>query len=221
MTVVQLALDISLDPVYRWENFYISSSNDDAISLLQRWPNWDNRVQLIYGSRGSGKTHISHLWRTESRASFVDNDIIKLDHLAEYVTTNPFLIFENVDKATCYEGLLHLYNLINEYQGYLLLTAETPPRNWNVPLADLASRLQSIPATEIKAPDDDLMQALLIKRFADMQLRVPGHILKYLMRHMERSYTSIDKVCLSLDRTSLEQKRNLTIPLVKYVLANV
>ncbi|NCP62946.1 MAG: hypothetical protein GW748_07495 [Alphaproteobacteria bacterium] len=216
--VVQLAFDISLDPIYRWENFYISLSNDEAVSLLQRWPRWDNRVQLLYGPSGSGRTHIAHLWRNESRASFVDDSVLKLDYLAEYVCQNPFLIVDNADEISCYKGLFHLYNLINEYQGYLLLTAKTPPRLWNIALPDLASRLQSVPATQIKAPDDDLLCALLIKRFSDLQLKVPENVLNYIIKHMQRSYEGVQEMTTLLNRTSLELRRNLTLPLVKQIL---
>lgn len=216
--VVQLAFDMSLDPIYRWENFFISPSNDEAISLLQRWPQWDNRVQLIYGPTGSGRTHIAHLWRNESRASFVDDSVLKLDYLAEYVTQNSVLIVDNADEITCYKGLFHLYNLINEYQGYLLITAKTPPKLWNIGLPDLASRLQSVPATEILAPDDGLLYALLIKRFSDLQLKVPENVLSYIVKHMTRSYQGVQDIATALNRKSLELRRNMTLPLVKQVL---
>ena len=220
MGVIQLAFDMSLDPIYRWENFYISPSNDEAISWIQRWPRWDTRALLIYGPKESGKTHMAHLWRTESRACFVDEATIKSEHLAEYVAQNPFLIFDNADRIQNKQNLLHLYNLVHECQGYLLLTAEKPPKQWHIDLADLRSRLHSIPSVEIKPPDDDLLQALLIKRFSDLQLRVPENVLAYLVKHIERSYQAVKKVSMLIDQSSLEQKRNLTLPLVRQDLEN-
>lgn len=216
--IVQLPLDISMDPLYRWENFYISPSNEEAIMLLQRWPNWESSIQLIYGPENSGKTHIAHLWRQESRASFVDDSVLKLEFLAEYVAQNPFLIVDNADAITCYEGLFHLYNLIKENEGFLLLTAKTPPALWNINLPDLKSRMRSIPATEIKAPTDGLLKALLIKRFSDGQLKVQEPVIDFILKHIERSYGAIQHVAEALSHTSLEQRRNLTLPLVKQVL---
>lgn len=217
-SIVQLAFDMSLNPIYRWENFYISKSNEDVVSLLQRWPRWDGRIQLVYGPKGSGRTHIAHLWRNESRASFVDNSVLKLDYLEEYVAQNPFLILDNADQVTNYKGLLHLYNLVQEHQGYLLLTAEKPVKDWDIPLADLASRLQSIPATELLAPDDNLIKALLIKRFSDLQLKVPENVLLFIVKHIHRSYSTIQSTTQILSEKSLEFRRNLTLPLVKEVL---
>lgn len=219
--VTQLAFDMSLDPVFRWENFYISPSNEDAVSLLQRWPRWDNRIQLLYGPHGSGRTHIAHLWRNESRASFVDDSVLKLDYLSEYVCQNSFLIVDNADEITCYKGLFHLYNLIHEYQGYLLLTAKTPPRLWNIELPDLASRLQSVPATEILAPNDALLYALLIKRFSDLQLKIPENVLTYIIKHMKRSYEGVQEITTVLNRRSLELRRNLTLPLVRDIMKSL
>ena len=217
--VIQLAFDMSLNPVYRWENFYISESNEDAISLLQRWPNWDHRVQLIYGPKASGKTHMAHLWRHESRASFVDDSVLKLDYLEEYVEQNPFLIIDDADLVQSHEGLLHLFNLVIEHQGYLLLTAASPPSTWTITLPDLMSRLQSIPKVHIQAPDDALMKAILIKRFSDLQLKVSENVLSYLMKHIHRSYESIHATTKVLSEKSLELRRNLTLPLVKSVLS--
>lgn len=216
--VVQMAFDMSLNPVYRWENFYISKSNEDAIAMIQRWPRWEGRVQLIYGPSGSGRTHIAHLWRNESRASFVDDSVLKLDFLEEYIAQNPFLIIDNADRITNFQGLFHLYNLIQEHQGYLLLTAETPPKYWHIDLPDLASRLQSIQATELLAPDDGLIKALLVKRFSDAQMKVPENVIAFIVKHIHRSYESIQGTTTLLAQKSLEFRRNLTLPLVKEVM---
>ncbi len=219
VNIIQLALDISLNTSYRWENFYISPSNESVVMLVQNWPHWSNRVQLIYGQQHCGKTHIAHLWAQKSRAIFMNNDSLNLDFLSTQITNNPFVIIDDADKITNFKGMFHLYNLINEHQGYLLLTSSSPVTHWSVPIPDLVSRLRSIPATEIISPDDELLYALLVKRFSDLQIKASGPVLAYIAKHVERSYRGIYSLCNKINQLSLERKKEITIPLVKQALA--
>ncbi len=62
-----------------------------------------------------------------------------------------------------------------ERGGSLLLTTPAPPAALPIALADLASRLRALPVAGIAPPDDALLAAVLVKHFADRQLRVaPG-----------------------------------------------
>lgn len=218
MSVIQLAFDMSVDPVYRWENFFISSSNSEAITWIRQWPRWRSRALIINGPAFSGKTHIAHLWRSESKACFAEINHLIFEDLSRYVEANPFLIIEDIGPQCDETKLLHLYNLIQEHEGYILFTTNTPPSEWNIKLSDLDSRLKAIPLVNIHEPDDELLKALMIKRFSDCQLRVPDRVVSYLTKHMERSYEAVEILCSSLDRQSLEQKRSLTLPFAREVL---
>jgi chromosomal replication initiation ATPase DnaA len=218
MSVVQLAFDMSTNPVYRWENFYISSSNSEAITWIYQWPHWHNRCLLLCGPAFSGKTHIAHLWQSKSKATFCELNQIPFEQLGSYVTDMSVLILEDIDRGYEEVKLLHLYNLIQEHQGYLLMTACKPVTQWNISLLDLDSRLKAIPAVRIQQPDDDLLKALMVKRFSDSQLNVPEKVVNYLAKNMERSYESVEVLCSSLDRQSLQKKRGLTLPFAREIL---
>ncbi|MGH6620373.1 MAG: HdaA/DnaA family protein [Alphaproteobacteria bacterium] len=115
-------------------------------------------------------------------------------------------------------ALLHLFNLLAERRGHLLLTAEQPPARWNVGLQDLRSRLLAAPAAAIGAPDEGLIGAVLIKMFADRQIHVPHDVVIYLVMRIERSFGCVRRVVDLLDRAALSAHRSLTVPLAREVL---
>jgi len=147
--------------------------------------------------------------------------------LAEFANKNTdngnfTYIIEDVDDfldgRTSQESLLHLYNWTREQGGYLLFTAKSHPKNWNISLADLSSRMLASHAVKIKSPDDDLLQALIIKQFVDRQINISKEVLHYLLPRVERSFDAIQKMVHDIDQLSLVEKKKITIAIVKRVL---
>ena len=88
-------------------------------------------------------------------------------------------------------------------------------------LADLRSRLNAAPAVEITAPDDDLLEALLMKQFADRQLRVEAEVIAYLAPRMDRTFRAARDIVAAIDAEALARRRNVTVPLAREVLARL
>ena len=86
-------------------------------------------------------------------------------------------------------------------------------------LADLGSRLRAALAVGIGLPDDALFGAILIKHFADRQLRVGPEVIAYLVRHIERSFAAAADMAALLDVVTLRDGCAITVPLVHKVLA--
>jgi chromosomal replication initiation ATPase DnaA len=116
------------------------------------------------------------------------------------------------------EPLLHLFNLVAERRGALLLTGRTPPVQWPLRLADLRSRLLASPAVALKAPDDALLGAVLVKLFADRQLAVGEEVVAFLLREIERSFEAARRAVALLDAAALAAGRAVTVPFAKEVL---
>ena len=116
-------------------------------------------------------------------------------------------------------ALLHLYNMIGEAGGNLLLAGRMPPSRWMVGLADLRSRLNAAPAVAIGRPDDALIGAVLVKLFGDRQVPVDGEVLAYVLARMERSFAAARTLVVALDRAALAAHRRITIPLAREVMA--
>jgi chromosomal replication initiation ATPase DnaA len=114
--------------------------------------------------------------------------------------------------------LLHLYNHLAENGGHLLIVAPQAPARWNLSLPDLASRLAALPAVGIDPPDDVLIEALLIKLFADRQLAVAPEVVTYLTKRVERSFETLRRLVGLIDRESLARHRAVTLPLAREIV---
>ena len=67
----QLVLDLSLKEALEKEDFFISPSNLDAVTLLGNTDRWASGVLLLVGPKGSGKTHLSHVWCKENDGKYL------------------------------------------------------------------------------------------------------------------------------------------------------
>ena len=70
----------------------------------------------------------------------------------------------------------------------------------------------------IGAPDDALLAAVLVKLFADRQLRIAEEVVTYLLGRMERSFAACARLVERLDHAALAGQRAITVPLARRVL---
>ena len=114
------------------------------------------------------------------------------------------------------EALLHLYNCCGEAGASLLVVAREAPARWPIALPDLASRLRAAPSVAIALPDDALLGAVLVKHFADRQVRVAPGVIAFLVRRMERSFAAAGALAARLDRLALSAGRPISIALARW-----
>lgn len=219
MTTSQLTLDIGQEPLYRWENLFVSSCNESAIAYIKAWPRWSHPMLVLYGPQQCGKRHLAHLWAAEVDAQFIDAETLCCDDLSAEIARHPRVVMEwNVITAVREQAVLHCYNLVHEYEGFMLFTAPTSPASWGIQLKDLASRMNTVPAIEIQQPDDDMLKALYIKAFSDRQLRIGEDVIAYLTKRSERTYAGVAHLVQLIDAVALSEGRNITLPLARRVV---
>ncbi len=214
----QLVLPLDLPPAFEEQDFIVSPSNEEAYLWLMRWPNWPTRCLALYGEEGCGKTHLSHMWQRKTDAKRFKGAEFNKIALTTLIEAPPFFI---LDEAHCVETegkLFHLYNHIVSSKGGLLLLAQTPPAHWTLALPDLRSRLNSIPAVKIHAPDEILLTHVIKKLFADLKIKVDESVIGFLLKHIERSFESARYWVNLLNTRALTQNRSITIPLVREML---
>ena len=212
----QFILEFAHRPAFGADDFLIAPSNEAAIALLDRWPDWSASAVLLHGPPGCGKTHLAHVWEARSGALLCPADALTVEAVPALVESSAIVV-EGAERAA-ERPLLHLLNLAADQRGHVLLTAPLPPSRWPTALPDLRSRLLAMPSVEVRAPDDALIGALLLKLFADRQLIVGEEVIIYLLHHMERSFAAASRVVAALDAAALAAQRRITVPLVRQVL---
>jgi len=202
------------------EDYLVTPSNQTAVAMVDRWPDWPDQVIALSGPAGCGKTHLSHVWGEKAKAVSIeakdlgDADIGELLH-------RPAIVVENMHQlSTSGEAaLFHLINGMREQSAYLLLTGIGLPGYWPAQLPDLSSRIKALHFVEIAPPDDGLLGAVLIKLFDDRQLKVSLDVISYLTPRIERSTDAARTVVAAIDEAAMVQKRRITLPFVRETLA--
>ena len=134
------------------------------------------------------------------------------EELIEPAVAAGALAVEDIDRGIADQRVLfHLLNLARETRLSLLLTSRAAAGELDVALPDLRSRLRALAMVRIEAPDEALLQAMLIKLIADRQLVVAPRVVAHLARHMDRSQQAAVDVVATLDRIALQRRKAITL----------
>jgi chromosomal replication initiation ATPase DnaA len=208
----QLSFDLPARTALGRDDFFISPSNALAVAMIDTPDTWSNGKLLLIGPKGSGKTHLAHVWAAQSGARIISALTLQEDDVPDLLRTP--LVIEDIDQITkdhaLETALFHLHNLAQAEGRALLLTAKFQPQHWGLTLPDLASRLQAIQTATLEAPDDTLLTAVLMKLFADRQLNPAPDVIPFLALRIDRSFAAAQQVVAALDKAALDAGRAIT-----------
>lgn len=214
----QLAFELGHRPALSRDDFLVADCNQAAIGFVDRWPNWPGPALVVVGPPGCGKTHLAAVFRTTTGARPIDPQQMGAADPPVLLGEARVAVIDGLRPGFPEHTLLHLYNMLRDRAGHLLITAETPPSRWPVSLPDLRSRLLAAPVVAVSAPDDALIAAMLVKLFADRQIAVSEDVVRFLVPRLERSFAAVRAFVASLDRAALSDRRPVTVPLARQVL---
>jgi len=222
----QLPLPFSPARSFAAADFVPGAANAEARAWMSRWPDWPQRRLSLWGPAGSGKSHLAAIWRDRTGATLLDGTTLAAIAPEAVPALLPpagpigaAILVENTCSTPQGRPLLHLINAAQEAGVSVLLTARQPPSRWDVALPDLRSRLASMAAVAIAAPDEALVEAVLAKLLADRQVSLRPELLSFLALRLPRDFATIHSLAAGLDCASLAAGRRITRPLAAVALA--
>jgi chromosomal replication initiation ATPase DnaA len=216
----QLALALPHAESLTRDNFLEGPANEAGLTLIESWPDWPNRIMLLTGEEGSGKSHLAAIWAELSGARSTSAHVLTPASVPAALATGA-LVVEDLKPADFDErALFHLMNLAREDAAFVLITSRLAPSAYEIELRDLRSRLRAVPVVSLSPPDDYLFRALIVKFCADRQLAVDEAVVSYLANRIERSYAAARQAVELLDTEALRLGRPVTRALAAELLRN-
>jgi chromosomal replication initiation ATPase DnaA len=202
------------------DNFLEGPANAAGLALVDSWPEWPNRLMLLIGPEGSGKSHLAAIWAEQAGARATSAHALTPASVPAELATGA-LVVEDLNPSEVDErALFHLMNLAREDEAFVLITARLPPSAFLIELRDLRSRLRAVPTVSLLPPDDALFRALIVKFCADRQMAVDESVVSYLATRIERSYAAARRAVELLDGEALRLGRPVTRALAAELLRN-
>ena len=197
------------------ENLIRDTSNSNVLNFLDKFPNWETKLINIVGEKKSGKSFILQLFRKKNQFNYISNKEDfekKYDELflVDKLILDGFQI--NEDK---------FFSLINHFilhKKYLIISSREPLTMLEIKLLDLKSRLKEFLLIEIQNPSDDLIYSLILKYFSDNQIVIKKDLVEYIVKKIDRSYSSIEKFLIQLNDQSIIKKKKIDYKLINEVL---
>ena len=212
----QLPLAFPHTPRFTEASFLPGSGNQLALDFLANTPTWPRGQLALWGARGSGKTHLLHIWARNHGAEVMDGT-----RLGRPIWPESALAVDDIDQIQSEPALLHLINAAAEAGQKLLLASTTAPGRLPVRLPDLASRLRAMPAVEIGDPDDAFLAALFERQLSERQLRVGLAVRTWILTQIPRTPAAIEDVVARLDRIALAAGSAVTRQVATRALAGL
>lgn len=219
----QLSFDLPAKPALGRDDFFVAPSNAMAVALLDPGFAWPSGKLVLTGPKGSGKTHLAHVWASQTGARIIPaakltaEAVPELAHVPIAVEDVPQIAGDTARQ----NALFHLHNLVLAQGHSLVMTGQGAPNLWGLTLPDLQSRVQAATHAELQPPDDQLLAVVLAKLFNDRQITPKPDVIPYLVAHMNRSFAAAAQIVRRLDHLSLAEKRSLSRPLAVRALSEI
>ena len=196
----QLALGISPPPQPTLENF-VPGANAELLARLRALASGERSESVLYlwGEPGSGRSHL--LAASARPGVLIADDVERLNDAAQV-------------------ALFNAINAARESGGTVLAAGNAPPAQLQL-REDLKSRLAWGLVYQVK-PLSDAEKALTLHAEAQRRgLKLSDEVVWYLLTHVRRDLRSLTGLLEHIDRTSLEQRRAVTLPLVRELLRSL
>jgi len=211
----QLVFKFPFKVRYYKQDFYVSSNNFSAYKLIESWPNWPGKWLNVFGTSGSGKTHLSKILEKKiERMKLVDAKELN-NKIIENLTNIDCLIIDNYQNNIDEKLFYSILNQSKQLDSFIVVNSIPSLKELNIKLVDLKSRLDSFIFIGITLPTDDLLQVVISKFFSEKQIYLNPKIYEYIIKNVDRSYEKMFKFLKEIDELSLSTGKSININLIK------
>lgn len=225
----QLALAIKLNDEATLADFNWQNNQLIKQQLLSTLHHHGDRLLYLWGSKGSGKSHllqaccqevkinqsaiylplrVLHEWGPETIEGLDEQALICIDDI-EIIAQN----------SAWEEALFHLYNRIKDAEQTLLIIAgNQPPNTLPISLPDLRSRLGWGLVFQLNELSDEEKINTLKEHARKRGFDLSESVAQFLVNRSSRNMHDLHQLLNRLDDASLVAQRKITIPFVKEVL---
>lgn len=221
----QLPFDFSLKGVFTFQDFFVADSNSELVSNFFDQDVLSEQFYFIWGVEGAGKSHLlQSLCQSRENAVYVSLQSFS-KHGPEILSGLENMSLVCLDDIESIlgdqrweEGVFQFFNAIRETGNNLIISASSSPRNLNIQIADLASRLGWGVVYQVHELDDSEKGKALELRIANRGIPLNTEVLDYILLRSPRSMDALFNVLETLDQLSLAEQRRITIPFVRNIM---
>lgn len=202
----QIAFDLRAPSPKTFTTFFQSESNEEAVAWLRHPEKWTMPILALIGPSGCGKSHLAEAFAQSHEGRVLNADMpVPIRECRGKV-----IVLDDAQKWS-EESLFILLNMaLNGDLVYLLVTDKQPPVNWQVKLPDLRSRLKNIPIANLQPPDENLLEPIIKKIFADYGREIDKSVVDYMLVHGSRDITEIRNDIANIERMASAAKKDVT-----------
>ena len=220
----QLVLDIRSDAPPSLENFVVGANSElvASLSLLATDRSLLPTPHLyLWGTSGKGRSHLLQAAVALATANGRKAQYLSVDDVRDTLPETPdaLLAIDDIDRLRP-EAQIALFNAFNRARlnGQSLLLAGLQAPLGLALREDLRTRIGQSLIFEVQPLDDDSRAAILATLAERRGLRLADEVVDFLMRHGRRDLPSLLAAFNALDAASLEQKRPITLPLLREMM---
>ncbi|MCG8707031.1 DnaA inactivator Hda [Brenneria sp. 4F2] len=229
-TPAQLSLPLYLPDDETFSSFY-PGENASLLAAITAALHQEHGSYIYFWSReGGGRSHLLHAACADlshrgqavgyvpldKRAYFVPEVLDGMEQLSLVCIDN----IESIAGDEAWEmAVFNLYNRIQETgRARLLITGDRPPRQLNLHLPDLSSRLDWGQIYKLQPLSDQEKGEALQLRAKLRGFELPEDVSRFLLKRLDREMRTLFMTLDQLDHASITAQRKLTIPFVKEIL---
>ncbi|OGD66258.1 hypothetical protein A3F08_02580 [Candidatus Berkelbacteria bacterium RIFCSPHIGHO2_12_FULL_36_9] len=206
-----------LNPKYTFETYIVGSSNRlaHATSIaVASEPGTKHNPLFIYGGVGLGKTHLiqavgNEISRRKPRkkiiyapcekfaSEFIDSiQNKKTDFFKNKYRNADVLLIDDIQflggKESTQEEFFHTFNSIYQGNRQIILTSDKPPQALSNVANRLVSRFSGGMVADIKAPDLEMRQAILLAKCKEKNFSLEDKIINYVAQNVQSNIRELE-----------------------------